>query len=115
MTAVPSSEGLLPDYMASRPRRQCFPYDILFGNTVFILLHVNSRRFISNYLSFRFSWNEHPESYIPWKFSSLISSRFWLKLLSRYGRAIAQAVIRRLHTAAAQVRAQVGLCGICGG
>jgi hypothetical protein len=31
------------------------------------------------------------------------------------GRAIAQAVSRRLPTAAARVRAQVRSCGICGG
>jgi hypothetical protein len=31
------------------------------------------------------------------------------------GRAIAQAVSRRLPNAAARVRAQVRLCGICGG
>jgi hypothetical protein len=33
----------------------------------------------------------------------------------RYGRATAQASIRRLPTAAARVRAQVRSCGICGG
>jgi hypothetical protein len=32
-----------------------------------------------------------------------------------FGCAIAQAVIRRLPTLAVQVRAQVSLCGICGG
>jgi hypothetical protein len=32
-----------------------------------------------------------------------------------FGRAIAQAVSRRLPTAAARVRAQVRSCGICGG
>jgi hypothetical protein len=31
------------------------------------------------------------------------------------GRAIAQTVIRRLHTAAVRVRAHVRSCGICGG
>jgi hypothetical protein len=31
------------------------------------------------------------------------------------GRAIAQAVSRWLHTAAARVRSQVRSCGICGG
>jgi hypothetical protein len=35
--------------------------------------------------------------------------------VSMIGRAIAQAVSRRLATAAAQVWAQVRLCGICGG
>jgi hypothetical protein len=37
------------------------------------------------------------------------------KLLVTGGRAIAQAVGRRLPTAAARVRAQVRSCGICGG
>jgi hypothetical protein len=37
------------------------------------------------------------------------------KLRHRQGRAIAQAVSRRLSTAAARVRAQVRSCGICGG
>jgi hypothetical protein len=36
-------------------------------------------------------------------------------LRGRLGRAIAQAVSRRFPTAAAQVRAQVRSCGICGG
>jgi hypothetical protein len=36
-------------------------------------------------------------------------------LSSRLGRAIAQAVSRRLPTAAAQLRARVWSCGICGG
>jgi hypothetical protein len=34
---------------------------------------------------------------------------------SRYGRAIAQEVSRRLLSAAVRVRAQVRSCGICGG
>jgi hypothetical protein len=34
---------------------------------------------------------------------------------SNFGRAIAQAVSRRLPTAAARVRVWVRLCGICGG
>jgi hypothetical protein len=36
-------------------------------------------------------------------------------LLTQSGRAVAQAVSRRLPTAAARVRAQVRSCGICGG
>jgi hypothetical protein len=44
------------------------------------------------------------------------SSIFWhLKLFSPCGRAIAQAVSRRLPTSAARLRAQVRSCGICGG
>jgi hypothetical protein len=38
-----------------------------------------------------------------------------LKLLVSAGRAIANAVIRRLPTAVTRVRAQVRLCVICGG
>jgi hypothetical protein len=37
------------------------------------------------------------------------------KLRHRQGRAISQAVSRRLSTAAVRVRAQVRSCGICGG
>jgi hypothetical protein len=40
---------------------------------------------------------------------------FCITLLYLQGRAIAQAVSRRLPTAAARVRAQVRSCGICGG
>jgi hypothetical protein len=39
----------------------------------------------------------------------------YLVLSSGKGRAIAQAVSRRLPTAAARVRSQVRSCGICGG
>jgi hypothetical protein len=39
----------------------------------------------------------------------------WAELRAYLGRAIAQAVSRRLPTAAARVRAQVRSCGICGG
>jgi hypothetical protein len=36
-------------------------------------------------------------------------------LTNEVGRAIAQAVSRRIPTAGARVRAQVSSCGICGG
>jgi hypothetical protein len=39
----------------------------------------------------------------------------WKESLTKHSRAIAQAVSRRLPTAAARVRAQVRSCGICGG
>jgi hypothetical protein len=38
-----------------------------------------------------------------------------LSVRSEFGRAIAQAVSRRLPTAAVRIRAQVRSCGICGG
>jgi hypothetical protein len=44
-----------------------------------------------------------------------ISVAFLIKSNSKIGRAIAQAVSRRLRTAVAQVRAHVRSCGICGG
>jgi hypothetical protein len=37
-----------------------------------------------------------------------------MELFINLGRAIAQAVSRRLPTAAARVRARASLCGICG-
>jgi hypothetical protein len=46
------------------------------------------------------------------RISEVCSSRH---LRGHVGRAIAQAVIRRLLTSAARVRAQVRSCGICGG
>jgi hypothetical protein len=58
----------------------------------------------------------------PQSLISLPTEIFWLHTQHIYtvysmnfGRAIAQAVSRRLPTAAARVRAQVRLCGICGG
>jgi hypothetical protein len=41
--------------------------------------------------------------------------QLWKSSSQRTGRVIAQAVCRRLPTAAARVRAQVKSCGICGG
>jgi hypothetical protein len=39
----------------------------------------------------------------------------WQKVISAVDRAVAQAVSRRLPIAAARLRAQVKICGICGG
>jgi hypothetical protein len=47
-------------------------------------------------------------------FINVCPYRFWLTI-GVLGRAIAQAVIRRLPTAVAPVRTQVRSCGICGG
>jgi hypothetical protein len=42
-------------------------------------------------------------------------TQIWFFLITYHGRNIAQAVSRRLPTAAARVRSQVRWCGICGG
>jgi hypothetical protein len=50
-----------------------------------------------------------------WSKKLIICGFFYKSVLYIVGRAIAQAVSRRLPTAAARVRAQVRSCGICGG
>jgi hypothetical protein len=50
-----------------------------------------------------------------WQVFKETQNDLWRRLTFRAGRAIAQAVSRRLPTAEARVRAQVRSCGICGG
>jgi hypothetical protein len=49
------------------------------------------------------------------KYSTSEKADTMFQLIVHRGRAIAQAVSHRLPTAAARVRAQFKLCGICGG
>jgi hypothetical protein len=101
-------------------------------------LHLWPRRLLKKYLGFSRS-TTLLEEMTPMQTTCLLSARifhgvqwnsarsctwywiatlnFLLKLFLRYGRgrAIAQAVSRRLPTAAVQVPAQVRSCGICGG
>jgi hypothetical protein len=44
-----------------------------------------------------------------------ISNKLIIAVITKQGRAIAQAVSRQLSTATARVRARVRSCGICGG
>jgi hypothetical protein len=70
-------------------------------------------RHVAYQISVSWTWRQHGDlvtiSNLPWTWDSSVS------YLTTQGRAIAQAVSRRLPTAAVRVRAQVKSCGICGG
>jgi hypothetical protein len=57
----------------------------------------------------------YPTSRCRWLSLFLATNASFCKLVIYLGRAIVQAVSRRLPTAAARIRSQVRSCGICGG
>jgi hypothetical protein len=63
------------------------------------------------------TWHMHLKENKPLQFNRRFSNNNYprSKFMVEIGRAIAQAVSRRLATAAARVRARVRSCGICGG
>jgi hypothetical protein len=93
------------------------------GSATDIYLEINHGRMINNYYTefmmiFHHMWRNINSAVGTISLNILTYKSSLINVVTQNygcGRAVAQAVSRRLPTAAARVRAQVSSCGICGG